>query len=126
MGISDVVVLDSKGIVSAGRDGLNESKSELASRTNPRGLTGGAVEALAGADVFIGVSAGLIPEELIASMNDDSIVFALSNPDPEMFFTATGARLSPMAATMAPVTSGGISRSTQAVPDTCTTNPITA
>ncbi|UCZ92563.1 NADP-dependent malic enzyme [Gordonia sp. WA4-43] len=84
VGISDVVVLDSKGIVSAGRDGLNESKSELASRTNPRGLTGGAVEALAGADVFIGVSAGLIPEELIASMNDDSIVFALSNPDPEI------------------------------------------
>ena len=41
-------------------------------------------EALAGADVFIGVSAGLIPEELIASMNDDSIVFALSNPDPEI------------------------------------------
>nr|WP_231895961.1 NADP-dependent malic enzyme [Gordonia sp. LAM0048] len=84
VGISDVVVLDSKGIVSQGRDGLNESKSELASRTNPRGLTGGAVEALAGADVFIGVSAGLIPEELIASMNDDSIVFALSNPDPEI------------------------------------------
>ena len=84
VGITDVIVLDSKGIVSAGRDGLNESKAELASRTNPRGLTGGAVEALAGADVFIGVSAGLIPEEIIASMSDDSIVFALSNPDPEI------------------------------------------
>jgi len=84
VGITDVIVLDSKGIVSAGRDGLNESKAELASRTNPRGLTGGAVEALDGADVFIGVSAGLIPEEIIASMSDDSIVFALSNPDPEI------------------------------------------
>lgn len=84
VGVSDVIVLDSKGIVSEGRDGLNESKAELASRTNPRGLTGGAVEALEGADVFIGVSAGLIPEEIIASMNDDAIVFALSNPDPEI------------------------------------------
>ena len=83
-GVTDVIVLDSKGIVSQGRDGLNESKAELASRTNPRGVTGGAVEALAGADVFIGVSAGVIPEELIASMNKDSIVFALSNPDPEI------------------------------------------
>ncbi|MEO9329683.1 NAD(P)-dependent malic enzyme [Gordonia aurantiaca] len=83
-GVTDVIVLDSKGIVSEGRDGLNESKAELASRTNPRGVTGGAVEALAGADVFIGVSAGVIPEELIASMNKDSIVFALSNPDPEI------------------------------------------
>ncbi|MGP3706999.1 NAD(P)-dependent malic enzyme [Gordonia paraffinivorans] len=83
-GVTDVIVLDSKGIVSQGRDGLNESKAELASRTNPRGVTGGAVEALAGADVLIGVSAGVIPEELIASMNKDSIVFALSNPDPEI------------------------------------------
>ncbi|PWD43007.1 NAD-dependent malic enzyme [Gordonia paraffinivorans] len=83
-GVTDVIVLDSKGIVSQGRDGLNESKAELASRTNPRGVTGGAVEALAGADVFIGVSAGVIPEELIASMHKDSIVFALSNPDPEI------------------------------------------
>ena len=84
VGIADVIVLDSKGIVSEGRDGLNESKADLAARTNPRGLTGGAVEALDGADVFIGVSAGLIPEEIIASMSDDAIVFALSNPDPEI------------------------------------------
>ena len=83
-GISDVVVLDSKGIVSQGRDGLNEFKEDLAARTNPRGLVGGAAEALAGADVFIGVSAGTIDESVIASMNDDAIIFALSNPDPEI------------------------------------------
>ncbi|QTI70211.1 NAD(P)-dependent malic enzyme [Gordonia polyisoprenivorans] len=83
-GISDVVVLDSKGIVSQGRDGLNEFKEDLAARTNPRGLVGGAAEALAGADVFIGVSAGTIDEGVIASMNDDAIIFALSNPDPEI------------------------------------------
>ncbi|MGW0036790.1 NAD(P)-dependent malic enzyme [Gordonia sp. NPDC003376] len=83
-GVSDVVVLDSKGIVSTGRAGLNEFKDELAARTNPRGLVGGAAEALEGADVFLGVSAGKIDEALIASMNEGSIVFALSNPDPEI------------------------------------------
>ena len=83
-GISDVVVLDSKGIVSRGRDGLNSVKEDLAERTNPRGLTGGAAEALDGADVFLGVSAGRIDESLIATMSDQAIVFALSNPDPEI------------------------------------------
>ncbi|UAK37394.1 NAD-dependent malic enzyme [Gordonia bronchialis] len=83
-GISDVVVLDSKGIVSRGRDGLNSFKEDLAERTNPRGLTGGAAEALDGADVFLGVSAGRIDESLIATMSDQAIVFALSNPDPEI------------------------------------------
>ncbi|GEE01404.1 putative malate dehydrogenase [Gordonia spumicola] len=83
-GVPDIVVLDSKGIVGGHRDDLNEFKSELAAWSNPRGLTGGAAEALDGADVFLGVSAGLIDESFIASMNDDAIVFALSNPDPEI------------------------------------------
>ncbi|HEY5855366.1 MAG TPA: NADP-dependent malic enzyme [Aldersonia sp.] len=83
-GIPDVVVLDSKGVISSSRTDLNEIKTELASRTNPRGLAGGALEALADADVFLGVSAGKIPVELIASMAPESIVFALSNPDPEI------------------------------------------
>ncbi|MEX3656966.1 NADP-dependent malic enzyme [Mycolicibacterium fortuitum] len=83
-GITDVVVLDSQGIVHSGRDNLNSFKAELAGRTNPRKLTGGVAEALEGADVFLGVSAGVVPEELIATMAPDSIVFALSNPDPEI------------------------------------------
>ncbi|WP_406232752.1 NADP-dependent malic enzyme [Nocardia sp. NBC_01009] len=83
-GVQDVIVLDSKGIVSRDRSDLNDVKAELAQRTNPRGLTGGAAEALAGADVFLGLSAGLIAEELIASMAPESIVFAMSNPDPEI------------------------------------------
>ena len=83
-GIRDIVVLDSKGIVQSGRSDLNSFKAELAGRTNPRGLTGGVAEALDGADVFLGVSAGLVPEELIATMAPGSIVFALSNPDPEI------------------------------------------
>ena len=83
-GIDDVIVLDSKGIVGTHREDLNEYKTELAAWSNPRGVTGGVAEALDGADVFVGVSAGTVPEELIATMADESIVFALSNPDPEI------------------------------------------
>ncbi len=83
-GVADVTVLDSKGIVSRDRGDLNAVKADLAQRTNPRGLTGTAADALAGADVFLGLSAGTIAEELIASMAPESIVFAMSNPDPEI------------------------------------------
>ncbi|WP_433658793.1 NAD(P)-dependent malic enzyme [Nocardia sp. CA-128927] len=83
-GVRDVTVLDSKGIIGRERSDLNDVKAELATRTNPRGLVGGAAEALNGADVFLGLSAGLIAEELIASMAPESIVFAMSNPDPEI------------------------------------------
>ncbi len=84
MGVSDITVLDSRGILHTGRDDMNGVKVDLAGRTNPDGLTGGMVEALEGADVFLGVSAGVVPEELIATMAPDGVVFALSNPDPEI------------------------------------------
>ncbi|MCU1643582.1 MAG: NADP-dependent malic enzyme [Nocardia sp.] len=83
-GVPDIVVLDSKGIISSDRGDLNHVKAELAQRSNPRKITGGPAEALAGADVFLGLSAGTIAEELIASMAPESIVFAMSNPDPEI------------------------------------------
>ncbi|WP_306360741.1 NADP-dependent malic enzyme [Nocardia sp. CC227C] len=83
-GVSDIIVLDSKGVVSQDRTDLNEVKAELAQRTNPRNVTGGAAEALAGADVFLGLSAGTVAEELIAAMAPESIVFAMSNPNPEI------------------------------------------
>jgi malate dehydrogenase (oxaloacetate-decarboxylating) len=83
-GITDVTVLDSKGIVHTGRADLNSFKAELAGRTNPAGRTGGIAEALDGADMFLGLSAGLVPEEIIATMAPGGIVFALSNPDPEI------------------------------------------
>ncbi|MGF9661931.1 NADP-dependent malic enzyme [Arthrobacter crystallopoietes] len=83
-GIADVTILDSRGVIHTGREDLTPIKAEYAARTNPRGTTGGIVEALDGADVFIGVSAGTIPEEALAGMSDDAIVFALSNPDPEV------------------------------------------
>jgi len=83
-GVTHITVLDSQGIVHTGRDDLNPFKAELAERTNPDGLTGGMAEALDGADMFMGVSAGLVPEELIATMAPGGIVFAMSNPDPEI------------------------------------------
>ena len=52
--------------------------------SNPRAVTGGIAEALAGADVFVGLSGGTLPEELLALMAPEAIVFALSNPDPEV------------------------------------------
>jgi len=84
MGVSDITVVDSRGILHSGRDDMNGVKVDLAGRTNPDGLIGGMVEALEGADVFLGVSGGVVPEELIATMAPDGIVFALSNPDPEI------------------------------------------
>nr|WP_199740622.1 NADP-dependent malic enzyme [Saccharopolyspora rhizosphaerae] len=83
-GVGEIVVLDSRGVISAGRDGLTPIKEELTTFTNPRGITGGPAEAMRGADVFIGVSVGQVPEEQVAMMAEDSIVFALSNPDPEV------------------------------------------
>jgi malate dehydrogenase (oxaloacetate-decarboxylating) len=83
-GVSDITVLDSRGIVHSGRGDMNSVKVDLARRTNPAGRRGGLVEALDGADVFLGVSGGLVPEELIATMAPEGIVFALSNPDPEV------------------------------------------
>ncbi|WP_136708585.1 malic enzyme-like NAD(P)-binding protein [Agromyces sp. H66] len=83
-GVSDVVLLDSRGIVTTARDDLTGVKAAYAARSNPRGLAGGIAEALDGADVFIGVSSGTVPESALATMSDDAIVFALSNPDPEV------------------------------------------
>ncbi|MDT5099725.1 MAG: hypothetical protein QOC76_3462 [Mycobacterium sp.] len=83
-GVSDMTVLDSRGILHRNRGDLTPVKFDLAQRTNPDGLSGGMVEALKGADVFLGLSGGVVPEELIATMAADGIVFALSNPDPEI------------------------------------------
>jgi malate dehydrogenase (oxaloacetate-decarboxylating) len=83
-GMEDVILLDSKGAIHAARGDLSGLKLEYARRTNPRGISGGTAEALAGADVFIGVSSSTVPEEHIAGMAEGAIVFALSNPDPEV------------------------------------------
>ena len=83
-GISDVIVLDSKGALHTGREDIEGVKRQMAEKSNPRGIAGGTDAAVAGADVFIGVSSSQVPEAHIAAMSEGSIVFALSNPDPEI------------------------------------------
>jgi malate dehydrogenase (oxaloacetate-decarboxylating) len=83
-GVADVTMLDSKGIIYEGREGLNPIKRQLAETTNSARLRGGLGEALKGADVFLGLSSQVIDETQLEGMADDSIVFALSNPTPEV------------------------------------------
>jgi malate dehydrogenase (oxaloacetate-decarboxylating) len=84
-GVSDVVGCDREGAVYVGRPGLTLVKAAYAAMTNPRHLRGTADEALAGADVFIGVSKpGAVTVEGIRSMADGAIVFAMANPTPEI------------------------------------------
>jgi malate dehydrogenase (oxaloacetate-decarboxylating) len=83
-GIRDVVVCDSRGVISPGRTDLVEHKHRLAATTNPRGISGSLAHALEEADVFVGVSGGQVAERDIAGMAQRAIVFALANPDPEV------------------------------------------
>ncbi|WP_308290570.1 NAD(P)-dependent malic enzyme [Streptomyces marispadix] len=83
-GIGDVVVCDRKGVVSADRDDLTDVKRELAAFTNKEGRSGSLESVMAGADVFIGVSGGTVPEEAVATLAKDSFVFAMANPNPEI------------------------------------------
>jgi malate dehydrogenase (oxaloacetate-decarboxylating) len=83
-GVGEIAVADSRGIVHVDRDDLTDVKRRLAAATNRQGRSGSLVDALAGADVFVGVSAGTVPEEAVATMAPDAIVFALANPDPEV------------------------------------------
>ena len=86
VGAGDIVVCDRKGAVYKGRtEHMNPLKEWLAENTNPERISGSLHEALAGADVFIGVSApNLINADDIKKMASDAIVFALANPDPEI------------------------------------------
>lgn len=84
-GAKDIVVADSKGVLSSHRNDLDASKQELLAQTNPRNVSGVLADALVGADVFIGVSKGnTVNGEMVASMAEQSIVFALANPVPEI------------------------------------------
>lgn len=83
-GARDIVMLDSRGVIHAGREDLNPVKHALAATTNPRGVTGGVAEALTGADVYIGVSGGHVAEEALQLMADQPILFSLANPSPEI------------------------------------------
>ncbi len=83
--VKNVIVLDSKGIISSSRNDLNKYKKTLLENTNKEGLSGALSDAMVGADVFVGVSkAGVLSEEMVRSMNPDPFIFALANPDPEI------------------------------------------
>jgi malate dehydrogenase (oxaloacetate-decarboxylating) len=83
-GIGDIAVADSQGIVHDARPNLPEVKAGLAALTNLAGYRGSLAEALVDADVFLGVSAGKVDEDAIATMAPEAIVFALANPTPEV------------------------------------------
>lgn len=84
-GVADVIVVDSKGIISPNRTYLDKDKLELANITNRNNIDGDLTEALKGIDVLIGLSsAGLVNTQMVQSMNSDPIVFALANPTPEI------------------------------------------
>ena len=97
-GIKDVTLCDRTGAVYKGREqGMNAVKAEIAEITNRECHRGTLKEVIAGADVFIGVSApGTLTEEMVASMAGDAIIFACSNPTPEIYpeqAKAAGARV---------------------------------
>lgn len=84
-GFSHIIICDSKGIISRSADNLTPVKEEIAQITNKDDLKGTLADALKGADIFIGVSAPeVVTADMVASMNKDAILFALSNPVPEI------------------------------------------
>jgi malate dehydrogenase (oxaloacetate-decarboxylating) len=84
-GVKDAILCDSRGVIHQGRTDLNSAKKEIARVTNPRQVTGGLADAMAGADAFLGLSvAGIVTEEMVESMAHDAIVFAMANPVPEI------------------------------------------
>ena len=84
-GFSHIIICDSKGIISKSAENLSPVKEEIAQVTNPEDLKGTLADALKGADIFIGVSApGVVTGEMVSTMNKDAILFALSNPVPEI------------------------------------------
>jgi malate dehydrogenase (oxaloacetate-decarboxylating) len=96
-GVKEIIVCDRGGAVYQGRPGLNEAKADLAARTNPGAEKGGLAEVIRGADVFLGLSGpGLLDGGMVRSMAREAIVFAMSNPVPEIMpeeARAAGARV---------------------------------
>lgn len=85
LGVEDVVICDTKGIISKSAKGLTPSKLELAEITNHNGLTGSLADAVLGRDMFIGVSGPkMLTAEMVKTMASDPIIFAMANPEPEI------------------------------------------
>ncbi|NLW17496.1 MAG: NAD-dependent malic enzyme [Firmicutes bacterium] len=85
-GAGDIIVCDSRGIISKDRTDLNASKQELAEITNKENISGDIAKAMVGSDIFLGVSMpGAVTKEMVATMAKDAIVFAMANPIPEIY-----------------------------------------
>lgn len=85
LGIKDIVACDSKGILSIDRSDINDAKRRLAEITNKEALKGSLADAVKGRDLFIGVSAAkVLTQDMVRSMNDEPIIFAMANPEPEI------------------------------------------
>ena len=84
-GFTNIIMCDKVGILSKNTDGLNWMQEKMVQVTNPNNETGSLTDALVNADIFVGVSApGIVTKEMVASMNKDSILFAMANPVPEI------------------------------------------
>ena len=84
-GVKNIVACDSRGIIFRGREGLDSHKTMLASTTNPENIGGSLANAVRGADVFVGVSApGILTAEMVKTMAEQPIIFAMANPVPEI------------------------------------------
>ncbi|MCM1119834.1 MAG: NADP-dependent malic enzyme [bacterium] len=96
-GFPHIIMCDKVGIISKSTEGLNWMQQRMAEVTNLEGRTGSLADALRGADIFVGVSApNIVTPEMVASMNHDSILFAMANPVPEIMpdiARAAGARV---------------------------------
>ena len=85
MGVKDITLCDSKGIICKGDERLNATKREMAEMTNLDRKTGTLADAMKGADVFLGISApGVVSEDMVRSMAENPIIFAMANPTPEI------------------------------------------
>ena len=84
-GFTNVIMCDKVGILSKDTEGLNWMQEKMVQVTNPANEKGSLADALKGADIFVGVSApNIVTKEMVASMNKDSILFAMANPVPEI------------------------------------------
>ena len=96
-GFRHLTLVDRCGIVSSRSEGINEAQRAMLAVTNLDDVEGGLADALAGADVLVGVSApGIVSADMVRSMNDDAVIFAMANPEPEIYpdeAKAAGARV---------------------------------
>lgn len=96
-GVKDIIICDSRGAIHKKRKGINRYKKELADITNSAGRSGPLAEVIQGASVFLGLSVpGVLSQEMVKTMKNDPVIFALANPTPEIMpdeARAAGARV---------------------------------